>query len=104
MSSLRSFRFRELSCCEALEELPEMSLDDVDCIDANAAYFADYMSCFLEHSYSSIQRSLLNILKISLAPDLLTSGGLHWNKPPKNYSTAIVSIGEKVHYLRVVLP
>ena len=43
MSSLRSFRFRELSCCEALEELPEMSLDDVDCIvDANAAYFADY--------------------------------------------------------------
>ena len=42
MSSLRSFRFRELSCCEALVELPEMSLDDVDCIDANAAYFADY--------------------------------------------------------------
>ena len=64
MSSLRSFRFRELSCCEALEELPEMSLDDVDCIDANAAYFADYMSCFLEHSYSSIlQRSFVEYLE-----------------------------------------
>ena len=87
MSSLRSFRFRELSCCEALEELPEMSLDDVDCIDANAAYFADYVSCFLEHFYSSIQRSLLNILKISLAPDLRTSGGLLLEQAPQKLNS-----------------
>ena len=88
MSSLRSFRFRELSCCETLEELPEMSLDDVDCIDANAAYFADYMSCFLEHSYSSIlQRSFVEYLENFLGtrpPHLWRTTGTSPPKPNSN--------------------